>query len=62
MSTELGVYGLETETETFENVVQALLTALNLSQQGSERSAHAERVAQSAVWVARHMGGRRSRT
>src|SRR6185503_1835632 len=56
MSIELGIYGLQSEAEAFENVVQALLTATEVHSLSQERHGHAERVAQYAVNVARYMG------
>ncbi len=53
---DLGIYGLQTEAESFASVTETLLNALEMCHPGVGLRAHAERVAGYASQLARHLG------
>ena len=53
---DLGIYGLQTEAESFASVTETLLNALEMCHPGVGLRAHAERVAGYAAQLARHLG------
>lgn len=53
---DLGIYGLQSEAESFASVTETLLTALELCHPHLGLRAHAERVSGYAAQLARHFG------
>lgn len=53
---DLGIYGLQSEAESFASVTETLLTALDMCHPSLGLRAHAERVAGYAAQLARHLG------